>query len=138
MNNRDLAALAILPMGIALVFESAEHQFVTVRETAVESYSTTLADNLHIHSEVADSSPTTAFPYFVSGGQRWRDRYALHARPQGNGFQLIGYPRSGDPNAKPQMMVGFSANVDSLIDLLVSHLDLPPAQIDAVRRIALE
>ena len=136
--KKHLVALAILPMGVALMYESGEHRFVTIRETTVESYSPTLADNSHTHFEIEDDSlPSTSVLVFASGGQHREERFALHIRPESGGFRLIGYPSSGGPNCKPQIMYGFCENIEAVTDRL-ARLGLPTAQLEAVRRSALD
>jgi len=64
--------------------------------------------------------------------------FRLFIYPAASGFKLIGYPVSAEPDGTPpQLMYGFSPNIESLTELLSSKVELPTAQIENARRWAI-
>jgi len=102
------------------------------------SFSGSLCMPPHSHVEPFDDSlPTTVNEIFASGGQASLEKFRLHIVPLGSGGRLVGYPFAS-PAGDKQLMYGFYENVDSLCGLLTSEFALPPQQIQAVRRSALQ
>jgi hypothetical protein len=140
MDKKSLSAgLLILSVGVAEFAEAREHILATKSDLTMESdFSGSLRLPPHPHLEPFDDSlPTTVNEIFASGGQASLEKFRLQVIPSGSTVRLVGYPFASQVG-NMQLMYGFCEDVDSLCALLASEFDLPPQQIQAVRRIALE
>jgi hypothetical protein len=120
--------------------ESTEMQIPDTHTLSIEPRSvTTLAWNPHTHFELdTEERTTTVAPLSATGGQHLEEMFHLFIHPAGSGFRLVGNPMSPQPDGRaPQAMYGFCPNVDALVEVLTNKAELPPAQIDAVRRVAI-
>jgi hypothetical protein len=130
MNKKSLGA-GLLALSVVVATKS---------DLTMESdFSGSLRLPPHSHLEAFDDSlPTLVNDKFASGAQVSLEKYRLHIVPVGSGlWRLVGYPFASQVGDR-QLMYGLCEDVDSLCALLASELDLPPQQIQAVRRIALE
>jgi hypothetical protein len=137
MNKKEyLASFLIVPLAAMEIGElKAAESIETPKErAAVAARDQSVGSNPHTHFDINDPYRGTPGNIASLGGGRARERFALHLRPEGGGIRAIGYPHGGDPTSKPQAMYGFYGNIEAVI----SQLDLPTVQAEAVKRIALQ
>ncbi len=156
MHKKAVVAGLLAPLVVAEVVETGEHPVSRFLAKAFDSSSNDMLNaNPHTHLDLETRvNATTTAPFSASGG-RSQDSFQLSITPQSAGFSLVGQPfgnyqaiapsgplsslRQPEFEAEhPQRMYGHCANVDELIRLLSSGLDLPPGQLAAIRRTALE
>jgi hypothetical protein len=130
------AAVSLLFYECAEMKEPAK--FFRAPYTAIDAREGALAPCNHTHSELRiESHPNVRNSLAASGGQRSKEMFRLFIHPTGPGFELVGHPSDLMMNGlAPQLMYGFCPSVGNLIELLASKLELPAAQIEAIRRTA--
>jgi hypothetical protein len=137
MKKKHIAGCLAVSLVGAEFCESKDHR--SEHALSLEPGSTnTLVGNPHTHFEpYTEFRATTTAPLSVSGGQGAEESFRLFIYPANSGSKLIGHPVSADLNGTPaQSMYGFCPSVESLTDVL-SKAELPPLQIDAIRRSAI-
>jgi hypothetical protein len=139
MDKKSLGAgLLALSVVAAEFAEAREHILATTSDLTMEPTSSgSLCMPPHSDLEPFDDSrPTTASEIFASGGQASLEKFRLHVIPSGSTVRLVGYPFASQVGNR-QLMYGLCA-VDSLCALLTSEFAMPPQQIQAVRRSAIQ
>ena len=139
MKTKYIAGCLVASLVGAELCESKDFNFADKRSLSLEPRSiNALAGNPHTHFELDTGfRATTVAPFSVTGGQQADDAFRLHIYPTSAGFKLLGHPVSADWDGTPaQSMYGFYADVESLTSALSSKLELPPAQIEAILRMA--
>ena len=149
-----LSSALLLPLGLLETAHALESDVIPETKAprfAAVNHSLVLS---HTHSELpVDSTPSTVAPFSASGAQHQSESYSVFVIPLETGFRLVGQPTPTfrvmtdmplaslyEPSYEletSQMMYGFTPNVDRLTETL-SQLDLPAAQLAAIRQTALE
>jgi hypothetical protein len=139
MKTKYIAGCLVVSLVGAEICEAKDLRFAYEHSLSLEPRSiNTLAGNPHTHFELDTGfRPTTVSPISASGGQRAYESFRLFIYPVDSGFKLIGCPVAADWDGTPaQSMYGFYPDAESLADALSSKVELPPTQIQAIRRTA--